>query len=131
MFEKYTVTVREGFGSELNLREETWEREGKVHRSYGPAYFETRTDTGVIVNEQYWFDGKMHRSEGPAYTVRDGNSGQILREEFYEDDRRHRDNGPALIEYCPLSGRVLAAQYWTNGQLQQKKVRPIGPNLIT
>jgi len=72
-------------------------REGQLHRIYGPAYISKKYDIEI------WYkDGKMHRIDGPA--VR--HKRNLL---WYVEGKLHRLDGPAIID---LGG---PKQYWIDG----------------
>lgn len=72
-------------------------KEGKMHRIYGPAYVSKRHDT-----EKWYKNGEYHRIGGPA--VRHKNT--LL---WYKEGKLHNLEGPAVID--PGGPK----QYWIDG----------------
>ncbi len=72
-------------------------REGKLHRLYGPAYI------GVAYKFEEWFkDGVRHRIGGPAVSTSDG-------QYWIVEGRLHRIDGPAVIK------KGHPKEYWIHG----------------
>jgi hypothetical protein len=76
---------------------EFWYKNGKLHRTDGPASTYTTGDT-------HWYNtGKLHRDNGPAVEYADG---YVC---WYQNGNRHRTDGPA-VEYA--DGYVC---WWIDG----------------
>lgn len=80
-----------------------YNREGKMHRIYGPAYVSRKYH-----HEKWYKDGILHREGGPAVT-----HGSTLL--WYKDGVLHNLEGPALVD--PAG----PCQYWIDGVRFSKK----------
>jgi hypothetical protein len=103
---KYYVWQQYWCGNVPGVDIEYRNKEGKLHRIYGPAYLSKNYDV-----ELWYKDGKFHREGGPAVKHRNN----FL---WYQDGKLHNLNGPAI----DVGGEPK--QYWINGQkLSPKEYR--------
>ncbi len=78
-------------------------KEGKMHRTYGPAYISTNYDIEI------WYrDGEYHREDGPAIKHKNN----LI---WYRDGKMHNLHGPAVV--TPAGPR----QYWIEGRKYSPK----------
>ena len=57
---------------------------GKAGRlNSGPSFIKRDAKTGIIVQESWYKDGLLHREDGPARTTRDRTTGNVLFEEWF------------------------------------------------
>jgi hypothetical protein len=75
----------------------------------GPAIIERHPKTGVVTYEGYWLGGVPHRIGKPAITRRDGDTGIVIEEKFFWLGENIRDprKGPWLRRYHPKTGSLV------------------------
>ena len=77
--------IRFGYRVEITRDKIQWTRNGKLHRTDGPA-------TINVNGTQWWYiNGRVHRYDGPAIIYADGTQVWCI------DDKCHRTDGPAII----------------------------------
>jgi antitoxin component YwqK of YwqJK toxin-antitoxin module len=100
------------------LKEEWFDKDGKLNREDGPANTEYYKN-GNIEFELYSLNGKFHREDGPA-TVYYYENGSIFSKFYYLNGQINREDGPATIYYCETGG-ILSENYYLNGIQYSKK----------
>jgi len=93
---------------------------GLHHRLDGPSLIVPGVNGAVIEIEETWFkNGVMHRSDGPACTTRirekDGNN--YIVHDYYEYGKKHREGGPAHVQFENKSNVPCYTEFWENGKM--------------
>lgn len=120
--EEYTVRVDICIETGHRTRE-TWLKDGKPHRDFGPAicYF-TELD-GIFWGEDWYVNGIHHRDgDKPATTHVDPETGIIESLSYVVNGLVHRDGDkPARISFNPDTGQIKREEYWQHGKLHRDK----------
>lgn len=95
------------------LVKETWELDGQLHRTDGPAIIEY-CENGQIWRTGWFFDGMDHREDGPALNEYHEN-GKKLEEWWCLDGSPHRTDGPAYNKY-DRAGKLIKEYWWIKGK---------------
>lgn len=62
-----------------------WKKQGKDHRTNGPAWIDINPENGVHTMEQFCVDGQCHRSgRQPAQIRRNPETGEITQARYFE-----------------------------------------------
>jgi hypothetical protein len=129
---KCDYMIRFGYSVEIKCNEIRWMRNGKLHRTDGPAIIRTdgmqewykdgllhRADGPAIIRAdgtQAWYvNGKLHRTDGPAVIYANGS------QEWYINDRLHRTDGPAIIHVNGSQEWFIHGKYFTEQEFKLAK----------
>ena len=99
-------------------REERWTKNGKLHRTDGPALLEYHK-SGFLWLKAYYHNGLSHKKVGPA-TITYKANGKLSSEEYYIDGGLHREDGPATIEYFDHGDGIEWEAWYVNGSMHRE-----------
>ena len=79
------------------------------------------------ISDNSWLkDGKLHRSNGNPAIIHYFENGQIKKEEWYKNGKLHRSNGnPAIVSYFE-TGQIHCEFWYVDGQLHHPDGSPVG-----
>ena len=106
---------------------ESWLRDGKLHREFGPAVRTFDETTGELESEKWMIEGEPHRDHDlPCETVWDTETGRIEHETYMVRGKLHRDGDrPAQVSYDPNNGRTVREEYWIDNELHRDALAAI------
>lgn len=109
---KRVIKIKKIVDKNGNVYMISYKRDGKFHRTNGPAYV-TFFQNGVKFSERYYIDGFPENKNGPT-TVRYHENGKI-RSKIWRDknDKCHREDGPAIENYN-TEGQLIFEEWYFN-----------------
>lgn len=102
--------------AERKFCREDWLRNGRHHRSTGPAIVERALSTGVVTFEAWFNAGVQHNEHGPSRIQRDPKTGVCTTEEWRLNGALHRVGGPAVIVRDP-NGSNISVYHFVHGRV--------------
>lgn len=118
LVEPYIPSGEDSFEFLTPLEREVWTLNEKLHNHRGPAVVIRQTETGRVVQEEYYVEGLRHRDDAPAFIIRSDSEEE---RHWYKDGKFHRKGGPAIEVECLLNG-ILTQDVW----LQEGKIHRVG-----
>ena len=66
---------------------------------------------GTLHYECWYRNGKLHRTDGPAIIFYRKDGKTVFFKDWFVDDKLHRTDGPAYITYCE-DGKTVRSEKW-------------------